>query len=488
MPDQRQHPARHLVLVVLLALGLLALGAGPALAQPLSCGDTVTQDTSLSNDLLDCHGDGLIIGADGITVDLNGHTISGQIISGGLPDQVGIDNRGHDDVTIRNGTVTFFARGGVHLAPDPNGNRVDRNRVDNLTMDFFGGFAILLEGGGSGNRFTGNTVDRPNDIGIGLFGTATPSSGNVITGNTVTTAYNANIALRYGTITGTLIQDNTASLVDTQDQWGASIAVGARYTSGEGDFRGTVVRGNRMEGDFGGGVFVADSARDTLVERNQVDNSYGLPAFESDGDRTLVRRNTIRSSAFPGSTNFGIKVDENAEDNRVEANSIDRAGAIGIDDSGTRSALTANVMVGQVFPDFPITGAVAGIIVREEASRGRIQANVVRRHSPVFDRGGGIVVAGDGFTVVGNLVSEIDSQDGIRVEPEATGTLLKANVSNQSADDGIDVDSPATTVTANLANDNADLGIEAVSGVTDGGGNRARGNGNPAQCVGVACS
>jgi hypothetical protein len=27
-----------------------------------------------------------------------------------------------------------------------------------------------------------------------------------------------------------------------------------------------------------------------------------------------------------------------------------------------------------------------------------------------------------------------------------------------------------------------------VPGVFDGGGNRAHGNGNPAQCVGVACS
>jgi hypothetical protein len=198
----------------------------------------------------------------------------------------------------------------------------------------------------------------------------------------------------------------------------------------------------------------------------------------------LIRGNTIRSSAFPGSSNFGIQVDERAADNRVEVNSIDRAGGIGIDDSGTRSVLTGNVMVGQIFPDF----AVAGIIVREEASGGRILANVVRRHSPIYERGGGIVVAGDGFTVAGNLVSEIDSQDGIRVEPEATGTLLKANVSNHNGDDGIEVDSPATTVTANLANDNADLGIEAVPGVTDGGGNRARGNGDPAQCVGVACA
>jgi hypothetical protein len=39
-----------------------------------------------------------------------------------------------------------------------------------------------------------------------------------------------------------------------------------------------------------------------------------------------------------------------------------------------------------------------------------------------------------------------------------------------------------------VANGNDDLGIEAVAGVTDGGGNQASGNGNPAQCTGVACS
>ena len=113
---------------------------------------------------------------------------------------------------------------------------------------------------------------------------------------------------------------------------------------------------------------------------------------------------------------------------------------------------------------------------------------MVRRHSPISDFGAGILIAGDGFTVAGNLVSEVDTQDGIRVEPEAAGTLLKANVSSKNGDDGIDVDSPATTVTANVANDNGELGIEAVEGVTDGGGNRAHGNGDPAQCVGVSCS
>jgi hypothetical protein len=54
--------------------------------------------------------------------------------------------------------------------------------------------------------------------------------------------------------------------------------------------------------------------------------------------------------------------------------------------------------------------------------------------------------------------------------------------------DGIHVDSPSTTIEKNTANFNTALGIRAVPGVTDGGGNKAQGNGDPAQCTGVVCS
>ena len=48
MPDQRNRSSRLLGLAVVLALGTLTLGAGPALAQPFQCRDTVTQDTTLT--------------------------------------------------------------------------------------------------------------------------------------------------------------------------------------------------------------------------------------------------------------------------------------------------------------------------------------------------------------------------------------------------------------------------------------------------------
>ena len=74
-----------------------------------------------------------------------------------------------------------------------------------------GDFGVLLEAG-SRNRVVGNTLRSPGDVGIGIFGTSTPSRQNVIGGNTVEQADVADIALRYGRITDTLIEGNTTGV------------------------------------------------------------------------------------------------------------------------------------------------------------------------------------------------------------------------------------------------------------------------------------
>jgi hypothetical protein len=65
------------LLAALAAATFLALSASQALANHVQCGDVITQDTTLDSDLIDCPGDGLVIGADNVTLDLNGHTIDG---------------------------------------------------------------------------------------------------------------------------------------------------------------------------------------------------------------------------------------------------------------------------------------------------------------------------------------------------------------------------------------------------------------------------
>src|SRR4051812_22653544 len=142
-----------------------------------------------------------------------------------------------------------------------------------------------------------------------------------------------------------------------------------------------------------------------------MDDIYGLPAIEVESSGTLVRRNVIRSPAFSGSTNVGVRVDAGAEGVRVELNSIDRAALDSIDDSGTGTLISANLVQGEGFESGePPTGVGAGIIVREEAKGARIIGNVVRRQagSSEEDRGG-IVVLGDGVGLArdGDVLSRI---------------------------------------------------------------------------------
>ena len=120
------------------------------------------------------------------------------------------------------------------------------------------------------------------------------------------------------------------------------------------------------------------------------------------------------------------------------------------------------------------------------------------------------VIVGDGSVATRNVIS--DSQNGIyqpqsRDPARATTLIYKNRVSDsagdgfwiggkaevtdntavRSAGDGFHLDHWSDAVlTRNRAHFNGDLGIEAVL-ATDGGNNKAYGNGNPAQCIGIPC-
>jgi parallel beta-helix repeat protein len=139
----------------------LALGTAPASAQP-PCGETITQDTTLTADL-DCGDDPLVIGAPGITLDLGGHSIGG--IEG-----YRIINEGHDDVTIRNGTIV--SEGGTILLSGVSGNLVREIDHEGLQKGF------LVEDSHD-NRFVHNKVNS-------VFWVISRSDHNVIAHNLVT--------------------------------------------------------------------------------------------------------------------------------------------------------------------------------------------------------------------------------------------------------------------------------------------------------------
>ena len=73
--------ARAAIAALTLAGALAGTGSAAANSPPstVKCGDTLTRSVKLTADLTDCPADGLVIGAAGITVDLNGHTIDGTV-------------------------------------------------------------------------------------------------------------------------------------------------------------------------------------------------------------------------------------------------------------------------------------------------------------------------------------------------------------------------------------------------------------------------
>jgi hypothetical protein len=68
---------RRVVCITAAALSAGAWGTVDALASHVRCGQTITGDTTLDSDLTNCPGSGVVIGAENVTLDLNGHTIDG---------------------------------------------------------------------------------------------------------------------------------------------------------------------------------------------------------------------------------------------------------------------------------------------------------------------------------------------------------------------------------------------------------------------------
>jgi parallel beta-helix repeat protein len=92
--------------------GMLAVAAS---AQPaVGCGSVLTKDTRLTADVGRCSGPGLIVAADGVVLNLNGHTVAGNPqLRGGGADAAGILLRQVRGATVRNGTVQGFDAGVV---------------------------------------------------------------------------------------------------------------------------------------------------------------------------------------------------------------------------------------------------------------------------------------------------------------------------------------------------------------------------------------
>jgi parallel beta-helix repeat protein len=156
--------------IVFAATGAMAFGGGPSPVDGVACGDTITADTTLDRDLTGCASNGIVIGADDITLDLNGHTVTGNGRSvRRCPRReicdVGVVNEGHDGIIVRDGSVRDFASGVLVW-------RARRNRLLSVssTRNQYFGFVIAESTRSLVRGSSGDDNPEPDGDGIGIFG------------------------------------------------------------------------------------------------------------------------------------------------------------------------------------------------------------------------------------------------------------------------------------------------------------------------------
>ncbi len=354
---------RTLVISLTLIAGSgLALSVTPAeAASPTSvtCGTVITTDTVLSADLLDCPGSGLVIGADDITLDLNGHVLDGDAVEqtecaqGPGQCDVGVSNlSGHRGITVKGGSVSDFSFG-VYL------DEAADNTLSALTVS-----ASLQAGaelhGLAGGRVEGSTFTRsglPTDgTGIVMVG----STDLVIEDNDITQNGRLGLAISgssRNTIRSNHFADNTESAVLLD---GAENTVTENTIVGNG--AGIAFSGdrNRVSGnvltdvpwcDYAGcsSAIQLTAGQANTISLNVIHQApvgIDLESYEGLLESTVVEGNLVDSTR-----GTGIAVDVSNGDGAVVAttltrNVVTRAGTSGLEVRSAATTLTANVAIG----------------------------------------------------------------------------------------------------------------------------------------------
>jgi parallel beta-helix repeat protein len=270
--------AMLLPVVALTATGVTAVGGDLAPApSELSCGDTITADTTLTSDLVDCPSNGIVIGADDITLDLNGHTVAGddELVASCPEDEpcdVGVVNEGHDGVTVQNGSVRDFASGLVVWSAREN----KILNVSSSSSQFFG-FVIAESTRSVVRGSSGDENPRPDGDGIGVF------------------------ASRHLRIVDSTFRRNALGM---HIEGSTDVAIERNRLSGNADMGifmeksdGNRVRGNRCTRN-GECLVIAPGSRNVVV-RNRASRDGGGIAIEK-GHGNLVARNLVLHPRWQG--------------------------------------------------------------------------------------------------------------------------------------------------------------------------------------------
>jgi parallel beta-helix repeat protein len=337
---------RVLAYVSAVGLALLGLAVVPAAiaeaATVVHCGDTITANTTLAADVGPCTDTAIHLGADNITLNLNGHTVTGTQLRNG--DAPGIEGSGFSGDTVKNGIVTrfdtgvYFEFGGhetiMNIFAHDNLGRLDGDgifgegiQLFNVTDSLISNNQLIHNGPFAGidifdvtgttissNQVINNNVLEPltthcgspdgcmQDIGIWVVFLTVPTSHNLVIGNTVVGSGLDGIQLSNMTSDNTVSRNNV-----TFNGWGQIPdppgAAGPRDGDGIvvfGDH--SLVERNTATKNAAKGIRVLGGTYDTVINnvaagsgggKNSVGKSFDLADTNPNCDHDTWHRNVF---------------------------------------------------------------------------------------------------------------------------------------------------------------------------------------------------
>ena len=252
------------------------------------CGMEVTRSILVRNDLSECLFDGLVVAADGITIDLDGHTLDGKGLG------AGVRNAGFDNVTVTNGRLVDFDWGVVLNT----GTR--HNVLENLRPELAQEAAFGL--GQAPEPDPNLPVEPPDPF---------PAADSGVRDN----------VLRENTIVG-----------NKRGVWLT------------GNTRGTLVTGNAFTGTNEEAVWIERSHHNRVVN-NEIDASSGDAVLLEGSTFNTIADNHLDSNktGVVLDVTHTPPVDVQSNDNRVERNLIEESGGLEVIESD-RNQLLDNVV------------------------------------------------------------------------------------------------------------------------------------------------
>jgi Right handed beta helix region len=319
----RGRACKRLVGAVTLAIAVAAAGAGslpaaPAATTPITssaCPQTVSGSARLETDLLCANTSGLIVGADGTSINLNGHKIVcvgsgyGGSCQGGAGVEIGVDSNGYDGVHVfgvGGGTIDGFDRG-VFVRDQSDGATVKQLTLTGPALDPVppyrpAVFGILVEGNhcaDGGVLIGGNEVEN-HTTGIRVnVASCVNVNGNSVhdnAGGDPELTLNAGIRIRNSSdnvIVGNAVTSNGSGVIAPPPP-DSGIVLDNPLTTGNR------VVGNEVNGNDGEGIATAQGAAGNSIVNNKMRFNSQLDAYSDDsGANSWNDNNRCRTQTTP---------------------------------------------------------------------------------------------------------------------------------------------------------------------------------------------